>query len=470
MGSSLQGSAGRSSRALGVAMGIVAGVSFGFGGAISQILGRQGFTVFDIATAQFFCAVVILGVLTLFTRRAHFAPKEVAMLIGLGAVSTISSITYYLAIDLLSVATAVAIQFQYVWMTIVLQLVVEKKKPSKRIIVIVTLVVVGTLFGSGLADEVLSGGLTADPLGIACALVCALFYALFIFANGRVAPDQPPIARTFVLVIGGFIVTSAIGWNFYTQPDLVVSLLPGGVVMAVVMSILPVLCIVGASLRLPSGSADLDRAAGGSSGWRAAAWRDCDTIGHRWRGDDLGWRRLIGGAGQRGRKRRRGCHGSSFRSLSLRRARLVDACCRASIVGKAAGFGGKLAAYEHLAQQQIAYCQSCSHDAHRFKRQLEPPGGCQQKQHGCYGQRAHGAPRRFRELLGSAHGEGGWHRAPLQGASAQGAVVELAREPHAAFIASAHGRPFPCVRCSSGAACQRGASRGGGGSPGARPG
>ena len=52
MGSSLQGSAGRSSRALGVAMGIVAGVSFGFGGAISQILGRQGFTVFDIATAQ----------------------------------------------------------------------------------------------------------------------------------------------------------------------------------------------------------------------------------------------------------------------------------------------------------------------------------------------------------------------------------------------------------------------------------
>ena len=253
MGSSLQGSAGRSSRALGVAMGIVAGVSFGFGGAISQILGRQGFTVFDIATAQFFCAVVILGVLTLFTRRAHFAPKEVAMLIGLGAVSTISSITYYLAIDLLSVATAVAIQFQYVWMTIVLQLVVEKKKPSKRIIVIVTLVVVGTLFGSGLADEVLSGGLTADPLGIACALVCTLFYALFIFANGRVAPDQPPIARTFVLVIGGFIVTSAIGWNFYTQPDLVVSLLPGGVVMAVVMSILPVLCIVGASLRLPSG-------------------------------------------------------------------------------------------------------------------------------------------------------------------------------------------------------------------------
>lgn len=239
--------------ALGAIMGIAAGASFGFGGAVSQILGRQGFSVFNIVAAQFLCGVIIMGILTIFTKRAHFSSKEIIMLVVLGAISTISSVTYYLAIDLLSVSQAVAIQFQYVWMTIVLQLVTEKKKPNVRTLIVVALVLVGTLLGSGLMDEILSGTIKTNMLGVGCALICALFYAIFIFMNGKVAADQPPVARTFVLVCGGFVVSLTVGWSFYLNPAQMGALIPGGILMSIMMSVLPVLCIVGASMRLPSG-------------------------------------------------------------------------------------------------------------------------------------------------------------------------------------------------------------------------
>lgn len=235
------------------AMGLAAGISFGFGGAVSSLIGAQGFSVMHIVMAQFICAVVIMGVLTIFSKRPKFSAKTIAQLVVLGAVSTISSITYYLAINLLSVGSAVAIQFQYVWMTVVIQAIAERKAPNGLVIVAVFMVIVGTLFASGLADEFLSGAFTANALGLVFALICAVFYALFIFFNGRIAPDEPAAPRTFVMVSGGFIVALFVGGDLFLNPSELVALLPGGLVLGLMMSVIPVLCIVGASSRLPGG-------------------------------------------------------------------------------------------------------------------------------------------------------------------------------------------------------------------------
>lgn len=235
------------------AMGLAAGISFGFGGAVSSIVGGMGFTVFHIVMAQFICAVIIMGIIALFSKRPRLTGKTVVQLAVLGAISTISSITYYLAIDLLSVSSAVAIQFQYVWMTVVIQAIAERKAPRPFVIVAVLMVILGTFFASGLADELIAGAFTADPLGLAFALVCALFYAIFIFFNGRIAPDEPAAPRTLVMVAGGFVVALFVGGDLFLDPSELVALLPGGLVLGLLMSVIPVLCIVGASSNLPGG-------------------------------------------------------------------------------------------------------------------------------------------------------------------------------------------------------------------------
>lgn len=142
---------------------------------------------------QFLCAFVILGFLCVFTKKPTLDWKSTCKLMLLGIVNTLSSLTYYLAISYLTVGSAVAIQFQYVWIVVAFQAISERKLPRPIVIIAVILVIAGTLFCSGLVDEFISESSKAHPIGIAFALVCAFTYALFIFFNGKVASDQPPV-------------------------------------------------------------------------------------------------------------------------------------------------------------------------------------------------------------------------------------------------------------------------------------
>lgn len=67
----------------------------------------------DLLRAVIF-AFVILGVLVVLKYRPTMSLKEAAQLVALGAVSSISSFTHYLAIDMLSVSAAIAIQLQLI--------------------------------------------------------------------------------------------------------------------------------------------------------------------------------------------------------------------------------------------------------------------------------------------------------------------------------------------------------------------
>ncbi len=232
-----------------------AGASFGLGGAASQIVGAQGFSIMHITAIQYVCAAVILGVLVLVKYRPHMNAKEVASLCGVGALSVLSNLSYYLAIDLLSVGQAVAIQFQYVWIVVAIQSVVERKRPSAWIIAATVLVLFGTLFGSGLVDEVMTGAgsLSFDPLGIVFAVLCACCYAGFIYLNGRVATEHQPVTRTFFMMVAGSVIMAFVAPDFYTGGCDVVGLLPGGIVMGLVMGVIPCVGLAMATKRLPGG-------------------------------------------------------------------------------------------------------------------------------------------------------------------------------------------------------------------------
>lgn len=236
-----------------VVLALLAGTSYGIGGALSQIVASAGFSVMQVCFGQYVFAVIILGVLVVLKYQPGMSPKEIVQLIILGAASSISAFTYYLAIDMLSVSAAVAIQFQYVWIAVVFQIIFERKLPGKWTILSAALIVAGTFFGSGMADEILAGGLTMSPLGLLCAAICAVFYALFIYMNGRIAVDHHPVPRTFFEVIGGMILVSLLmplngGFTFNF-----ITLAPWGILMGIVMSVIPVLFIVAASSRLSGG-------------------------------------------------------------------------------------------------------------------------------------------------------------------------------------------------------------------------
>ena len=244
---------GKSGRMMAAAFALAAGTSYGFGGAVSQVVKSQGFEIIHIMVAQYATAAVILGVLVLVRFRAKVAGGDVLRLFGVGALAAISVFGYYFAIDVLSVGQAIAMQFQYVWIAVVIQSVLDRIVPGKWVVVSALLIIFGTVFGSGLADELLSGGVSMNPVGVAAAMLCAVANAFFIVMNGRTATEYPPVVRTFFMTIGSLLVALAVLPFVAKGPCDIVALIPGGTAMGLIMTVVPVLCIASAAMRLPGG-------------------------------------------------------------------------------------------------------------------------------------------------------------------------------------------------------------------------
>lgn len=240
---------------LAVLSALAAGAAFGVGATVSQIFASQGFELSHLTAMQFITATVLLGILVLL--KFHHMPsrKAIGLLMVLGVFEVLSSLSYYYACNLLSVGQAVAIQFQFVWITVVIQSVAERKLPNKLTVVAAVFVAVGTLFASGAADDII-GGVTEpiNLLGVASALTCAVLYSFFLYFNGRVAIDIHPITRSFFMVVAGAVVSLVPAAGIFSlDGGRIVSIVFPGFVMGVIMLVITCVCLSIAGKSLPGG-------------------------------------------------------------------------------------------------------------------------------------------------------------------------------------------------------------------------
>lgn len=128
-----------------------------------------------------------------------------------------TSICYYSAVSLLPSSAALTLLFQYLWISVLIECLHKKAFPARSTIVAIIIVLVGTLFATGLLD----GSVDAlGPLEVAFGLGSALFYALFLYYSGTLGAGQPIVLRTTILATGGLLFTSI------TSPAAYVTALP----------------------------------------------------------------------------------------------------------------------------------------------------------------------------------------------------------------------------------------------------
>ena len=234
----------------------VAGISYGLAGTVSQLFAAQGLSVGNITVVQFVASAIILAVPVIIRYHDFPSAKDTVKLLVVGLFQPGSAICYYTAISMLTVGQAVAMQFQYVWIAVVIQCIVERVAPKKMAVISSLLIVFGTIFGSGIADEVMSrsgGGLSL--LGLAVGGACAICYAVFIYFNGRVATDTHPITRSFIISLSGVALSSILYPGTYA--DMVadpMAFIPCGVVMGCLTLLIPVMCLSFAGRQLDGGT------------------------------------------------------------------------------------------------------------------------------------------------------------------------------------------------------------------------
>jgi len=129
---------------------------------------------------------------------------------------------------------------QFVWISVLLELFIYKKKPNRNQVLAILLVLGGTVLASGLTETKISG---FNSLGIAYGMLAALFYAAFLMLNGKLGNEYPPLKKSALMITGACLLIFAIlPPTFLINGALAGSLLKWGIILAIFGTVIPPLC------------------------------------------------------------------------------------------------------------------------------------------------------------------------------------------------------------------------------------
>lgn len=214
-------------------------------GVLSTIVKRSyaaGFHVDQVVGAQMiFGACIVAGLAALFGRgRGGARPKQLAHLLAAGIPIGLTGTLYYSALQYVSASLAVVLLFQFTWMGVLVEALVERRAPSRARIVALVLLLGGTALASGLFEH---GAGPVDPRGLGLGLLSAASYSAFIFFSGRVQAQVQPWLRSAVMVLGSATLVSLIfPPRFLVDGSLPAGLWKNGLLLALFGPVIPTVC------------------------------------------------------------------------------------------------------------------------------------------------------------------------------------------------------------------------------------
>jgi drug/metabolite transporter (DMT)-like permease len=228
----------------------IGGCTYGLVIPCVRIILDWGFTPLDAMTSQYCASVVILATAVVLFSRRKMNARQVLQLLFMGVVSALVSLFYYNSIALISASAAVTLLFQFVWMGVVVQAVLERRAPRPLMLASVAVVMVGTVLAVGIADEGLGG---LDALGVVYGLLSAVAYTALLFATSRLATELPPVNRTLFSAMGSLAFALVIGSSFVAEGVFAQGIFWMAVPLGLAGLVLPISLISTGSPHLPPG-------------------------------------------------------------------------------------------------------------------------------------------------------------------------------------------------------------------------
>lgn len=188
--------------------------SFGILSTFVKLAYEKGYTLGEITGVQVFFGMVILWALFfsgktlgIVKQKTKTTKDPVWKLIVSGFSTGSVSLVYYKCVDLVPASIAIILLMQFVWISVLIEFLIFKSKPSKAQCYSMVLVLGGTLLAAGLFNgEQASLSLT----GVLFGLLAALFYSIFLIVNSRVGNDYPPVQKSAFMLTGACILIFAI--------------------------------------------------------------------------------------------------------------------------------------------------------------------------------------------------------------------------------------------------------------------
>lgn len=188
--------------------------SYGILSTIVKLAYGKGFIASEVIGSQLFFGCLMLWAGVLFFSRVKVNGTSTLKLMLVGLTVCMTSIFYYVSLQMIPASIAVVLLFQFTWIGVVLEAVVERAFPSREKLVSVGILMAGTLLAGAVFEQ---DGANLDMKGIMFGFLSALTFALFIFFSGRIAVEIPSLNRSAIIAAG-----SLISGFFILQPSFLV--------------------------------------------------------------------------------------------------------------------------------------------------------------------------------------------------------------------------------------------------------
>lgn len=199
---------------------LLGAVSFGFLSTIVKFAYEQGYTLGEITGTQSFTGMAILWIAYWISKSINKqstnntqikdeksnnkTPKTAWWKVSIAGIFTgLVGIFYYKCVQLLPASIAIILLMQYLWISVIIEALVFKKKPSKIQIGLLVVVLIGTLLAGGLFSE--RGEINLE--GIIYGLLAATSYAIFLITSGRIGNDLPVLKKSALMITGSCAAT-----------------------------------------------------------------------------------------------------------------------------------------------------------------------------------------------------------------------------------------------------------------------
>ncbi|OWK68931.1 DMT family transporter [Pedobacter sp. AJM] len=228
----------------GIILVFLGACSFGILSTFVKLAYHEGYTLGDVTGAQAFFGAVILWVLFFIqSKTSTYRAKEIKIItpwwkmIMAGTCTGLVSIFYYQCVKLVPNSVAIILLMQFIWMSILLEFLIFKKKPSGLQLGAVLLVLGGTVLASGMLETSISA---LNLKGIGFGLLAALCYAGFLMLSGRIGNEYPTLKKSALMITGACILIFIIfPPAFLFNGALAGSLLKWGLIISVFGTVIP---------------------------------------------------------------------------------------------------------------------------------------------------------------------------------------------------------------------------------------
>ncbi|WP_353169095.1 DMT family transporter [Flavobacterium sp.] len=195
----------------GVFLVALGATSYGMLATFVKLAYKDGYTTAEVTFSQFIYGILGVLLINLFQKiinkkKAQKASsKNIFQLMVAGTSLGMTSVFYYLCVKYIDVSIAIVLLMQTVWMGVLLEWILDKKRPSTQKIISVIIV----LFGTFLATKLYEFTIQLDWRGIFWGILAAASFTTTMFTANKVALGISSAQRSLYMLLGGAVIVFA---------------------------------------------------------------------------------------------------------------------------------------------------------------------------------------------------------------------------------------------------------------------